>query len=269
MAINEKKCQIINDTQKKYSMNNCIIHTALITGIGSGLGLMIANHLAKLGIKVAGSVRKKPLLMNYHKDIKIFHSEVTDEASIKDLFIKTYEVIGIPDLIIANAGFSESAPIEKTTLSLWNKIININMTGTFLTFKEALKLMDYKKPGRLIAISSTAGLKGYQYVSAYCAAKHGVIGLVKSLAKELSNSPITVNAICPGFMITPMLEKTIKNIMKKTSMNLEQAYSTLQKMNPQNRFIHPKEVIETIIWICAKYSCSITGQSFSISGGEI
>ena len=128
--------------------------------------------------------------------------------------------------------------------------------------------MDKAKPGRLISIASTAGLKGYAYVTAYCAAKHGVVGLIKGMAVELASSPITVNAVCPGFMETPMLEKSVANIVAKTGMTRDQARASLAKINPQNRFIQPDEVAETVMWLCSPNAGSITGQTISVSGGE-
>ena len=129
--------------------------------------------------------------------------------------------------------------------------------------------MDKTKPGRLISIASTAGLKGYAYVTAYCAAKHGVVGMVKGMAAELANSPVTINAVCPGFMETPMLAKSVENIVAKTGMSDEAARASLAKINPQNRFIQPEEVAETVMWLCSPNAASITGQAISVSGGEV
>ncbi|MCP4235101.1 MAG: SDR family oxidoreductase, partial [Aestuariibacter sp.] len=123
--------------------------------------------------------------------------------------------------------------------------------------------------GRLLATASTAGLKGYPYVSAYCAAKHGVVGLTKALALELAQSGVTVNAICPGFVETPLLDASIENIMQKTGRSRRQAEDTLKANNPQQRFIQPDEVAQTVLWLCSENSCSLTGQAISISGGEI
>jgi NAD(P)-dependent dehydrogenase (short-subunit alcohol dehydrogenase family) len=194
---------------------------------------------------------------------------VTDEASVQALYAKMVDTVGVPDLVIANAGMAESAPVGKTGMDLWQRTMDVNLTGTFLTFREGLAVMDKSKPGRLISIASTAGLKGYAYVAAYCAAKHGVVGLIKGMAAELANKPITVNAVCPGFMETPMLEKSVENIVAKTGMSTDDARASLAKINPQNRFIQPDEVANTVMWLCSPNAASITGQTISVSGGEV
>jgi 3-hydroxybutyrate dehydrogenase len=147
-------------------------------------------------------------------------------------------------------------------------MIDVNLTGVFNTFQACLAEMNQKKPGRLVAIASTAGLKGYGYVSAYCAAKHGVIGLVRSLGLELAKTGVTVNAICPGFTDTPMLHKSIDNIVAKTGRSREEAEASLREVNPQGRFIQPDEIAETAIWLCSDAAASMTGQAISLSGGE-
>ena len=212
----------------------------------------------------------KPLAdVAQHENITAIVADVTDETSVRDMYATMVGQIGAPDLVIANAGMAESAPIGKTSTDLWRQTMDVNLTGTFLTFREGLAVMDKNKPGRLISIASTAGLKGYAYVSAYCAAKHGVVGLVKGMAAELASSAITVNAVCPGFMETPMLEKSVENIVAKTGMSSTEARASLAKINPQNRFIAPEEVANTVMWLCSPQAASMTGQTISVSGGEI
>ncbi|RCK38702.1 SDR family NAD(P)-dependent oxidoreductase [Thalassospira xiamenensis] len=252
-------------------MGNLAISTALITGGGTGVGAVMARMLADAGVKVAVSGRRPEMLAEVakHPNITAIPADVTDEASVRAMFGTFCDVIGAPDLVIANAGMAESASFGKTSIDLWKRTMDVNLTGTFLTFREGLNVMDRAKPGRLISIASTAGLKGYAYVTAYCAAKHAVIGLVKSLATELAATPITVNAVCPGFMETPMLEQSVANIVAKTGMSAEDARASLAKINPQNRFIQPEEVAETVMWLASSQAASITGQAISVSGGEI
>jgi len=252
-------------------MGNLAIQTALITGGGTGVGAVMARMLADAGVKVAVSGRRADMLAEVakHPNIAAIPADVTDEASVRAMFGTFCDVIGAPDLVIANAGMAESASFGKTSVDLWKRTMDVNLTGTFLTFREGLNVMDRAKPGRLISIASTAGLKGYAYVTAYCAAKHAVIGLVKSLATELAATPITVNAVCPGFMETPMLEQSVANIVAKTGMSAEDARASLAKINPQNRFIAPEEVAETVMWLASSQAASITGQAISVSGGEI
>jgi len=252
-------------------MSNLAVKTALITGGGTGVGAVMARMLADAGVKVAVSGRRSDVLAEVanHENITAIVADVSDETSVRDMFTTMVDVIGSPDLVIANAGMAESAPIGKTSVDLWKQTIDVNLTGTFLTFREGLAVMDKTKPGRLISIASTAGLKGYAYVTAYCAAKHGVVGLIKAMATELAQSPITVNAVCPGFMETPMLEKSVANIVAKTGMSVEDARASLAKINPQNRLIQPQEVADTVMWLCSPSAASITGQAISVSGGEI
>lgn len=251
-------------------MRDLAIQHALITGGGSGVGAVMATMLADAGVKVAVSGRRSDVLAEVarHENITAITADVTDEVSVRDMFATMVDVIGSPDLVVANAGMAESAPIGKTSVDLWRRTLDVNLTGTFLTFREGLAVMDKARPGRLISIASTAGLKGYAYVTAYCAAKHGIVGLVKGMATELADSPITVNAVCPGFMETPMLEKSVENIVAKTGMSPEQARASLASINPQNRFIQPEEVASTVMWLCSPTAGSITGQTISVSGGE-
>ncbi len=252
-------------------MTNLAIKTALITGGGSGVGAVMARMLADAGVKVAVSGRRVDMLAEVakHPNITAIRADVTDEASVRAMYEAMCDVMGAPDLVISNAGMAESAPFGKTSVDLWRRTIDVNLTGTFLTFREGLNVMDKTKPGRLISIASTAGLKGYAYVTAYCAAKHAVIGLVQSLASELASTPITVNAVCPGFMETPMLEQSVTNIVSKTGMSPDAARQSLAEINPQGRFIAPEEVAQTVMWLCSPQAGSITGQAISVSGGEV
>jgi 3-hydroxybutyrate dehydrogenase len=175
---------------------------------------------------------------------------------------------GAPTIVIANAGSAESAPFLRTSADQFQAMVNVNLTGVFNTFQVCLAKMNQKAPGRLIAVASTAGLKGYSYVSGYCAAKHGVVGLVRSLGQELARTGVTVNAICPGFTETPMLAKSIDNIVEKTGRSREEAEASLRSVNPQDRFIQPEEIAETAIWLSSDAAASMTGQAISLSGGE-
>jgi 3-hydroxybutyrate dehydrogenase len=239
---------------------------ALVTGGGSGVGAVIALRLAEAGAEVLICGRRAAPLSGVaaqHPAIRSTTCDITDEAAMITM------VAGFdPDIIIANAGASESAPFARTELAAFERMLTVNLTGTFLTLREGVKALQGKPWGRLIAIASTAGLKGYPYVAPYAAAKHGVVGMVKSLALELARKGITANAICPGFLDTEMTDRSIANIVAKTGRTPEEARASLEASNPMHRLVPPEDVAQTVLWLCSDGAAMVTGQSISISGGE-
>ena len=237
----------------------------LITGGGTGTGADFARGFAEAGaeIVIAGR-RSKPLekIAAGNPAISMVTADVTDEASVKAMF----EAAGPVDIVIANAGAADSSPLVKTDLDRWNAILAVNLTGTFLTLREGLRQMTGW--GRLIAVSSIMGLKGGSYTSAYAASKHGVMGLVRSVAHEVARMPVTANAICPGYIETEMTERTIDNIISKTGRSREQAMAVLTAHNPQGRLIQPAEVTAAALYLCSPGSEGINGQAVVINGGE-
>lgn len=242
--------------------------TALVTGGGAGLGADMARGLARAGatVWIAGRGRA-PLeaLARTHERIHAVAADVTDEGAVRAMFDTT----GPCDIVIANAGASASAPFTRTSLATWRAMIDVNLTGAFLTLREGATRLGTADWGRLVAVASTAGLKGYGYVSAYAAAKHGVIGMVRSAALEMARGGVTVNALCPGFLDTEMTDRSVANIVEKTGKSAEDARAGLERMNPQNRLIRPEEVTAALLWLCGPGSEGVTGQAIAIAGGEV
>ena len=244
---------------------------ALVTGGGTGVGRAIALALAGAGIDVTICGRRKEPLDAVTREngrVTAIPADVTDEAAMAALFTEAERARGPIDVVVANAGMSGSSPAHRTSLADWQHTLAVNMTGSFLTVKPALAGMTSRKSGRIIFIASTAGLKGYAYVAPYVAAKHGVIGLMRALATEMARTGVTVNAVCPGFVETDMLEESVQRIVEKTGRTVEQARASLSATNPQGRFIQPQEVAAAVLWLCSAEAGSITGQAISLSGGE-
>ena len=173
------------------------------------------------------------------------------------------------DILIANAGAAESAPFGRSDAALFQRMMDVNFMGVVHATQAVLPAMVERRHGRIVAVASTAGLKGYAYVWAYSAAKHAVIGLVRSLALETAKSGVTVNAVCPGFTETDLLEGSIDNIIKKTGRSREQAIAELSKHNPQGRLVAPSEVADAVLWLCGEGAGAITGQAIAVAGGEV
>ncbi len=244
---------------------------ALVTGGGSGVGRAIALALAGAGVEVTVCGRRQAVLdevANESARISGIAADVTDEAAMGALYEKAEAARGAFDIVVANAGMAGSAPAARTSLADWRHTLDINLTGAFVTVKPALAGMAKRKAGRIVFIASVAGLKGYAYVAPYVAAKHGVVGLMRALAAENARTGVTVNAVCPGFVETDMLEESVSRIVEKTGRTAVETRATLASVNPQGRFIQPGEVAAAVLWLCSENAASVTGQAISVSGGE-
>lgn len=240
---------------------------ALVTGAGSGSGAAIARALAREGAEVIICGRRVEPLETLARESSLLRPQicdVTSEASVEAAFAAA----GPLDIVIANAGISTSAPLARTSLSEFQSQIDTNLLGTFLTFREAARHLPPRGWGRVIAIASTAAVKGYAYVAPYAASKHGVLGLVRSAALEYARKGVTFNALCPGFMDTEMTRRSIERISATTQRSADEAREILAKNSPQGRLIDPEEVAQAVLWLCGPASGGITGQAIPICGGE-
>jgi 3-hydroxybutyrate dehydrogenase len=245
---------------------------AVVTGGGRGIGAAIATALAAEGARVTlmgrneGQLREKAATVPLAQAIRC---DVTQEVAVDAAFAVATRSFGPATILVNNAGAAESAPFVRTSLALFRRMLDVNLIGTFLCSRAAVPDMLEAGFGRIVNVASIAGLKGVAYVSAYCAAKHGVVGLTRALALETATMGITVNAVCPGYADTDMVRDAIANIALKTRRSAAEAKAELVGKNPQGRLIRPEEVAATVLWLCAPGSEAITGQAIAVAGGEV
>ena len=242
---------------------------ALITGGGTGIGAAIARALGGQGAALSLAGRRKAPLQAVAKELAKATAIVADVTKASDcvaMIEQARAAHGPIDIVVANAGAAESAPAAKISTEHWQRMIEVNLTGAFQTVQAALPDVTNKAGGRIVFIASTAGVKGYAYVGAYCAAKHGVVGLMRSLALEIGKNGVTVNAVCPGYTDTPMLAASIKAIAAKTGRPADEARATLAKDNVDGRLIAPEEVAAKVLWLCSPQAASVNGEAIVIGG---
>ena len=241
---------------------------AFVTGGGTGIGAAIALALAEAGADVVITGRREaPLIETAVKSPKIaWHvMDASDEASIMDAITSAGDI----DIMVANAGIADTSPVHKITMDHWRKVFATNVEGVMVCTREAIKQMVPRGWGRVIIISSTAGLKGAPYIGAYSASKHAVLGLMKSASDEVMTKGVTVNAICPAYVLTELVQKGIDNIAEKTGVTTEEAEAQLASTNPFKRMITTEEVAAAALWLCGPGSGAVTGQAIPVSGGQV
>lgn len=244
---------------------------AVVTGGGSGIGAAIAAALSARGARVTIMGRNEKRLSAKARELDVAYgtADVSHPASISSAFEQAVERYGRISILVNNAGIAEARPFVKMDTELWNQMLGVNLSGVFHCTRAVIAPMLAAGDGRIVNIASTAAQKGYAYVSAYCAAKHGVLGLTRSLALEYATKGITVNAVCPGYTNTEIVTQSIDKIVAATGRSKDEALADLVKSNPQGRLIEPGEVAEAVVWLCRQESSSITGQAISVAGGEV
>ena len=248
---------------------------AVVTGASRGIGSTIAAALAAKGARVsllgrdAGNLHTVSKALGGASVAAPIVADVTDATSVTAAFKQAREQFGPVHILINNAGQAASAKFTNTDEALWNRIMAVNVTGTYLCTRQAVPDMLQVGYGRIVNIASIAGLRGGAYLSAYTTSKHAVIGLTRALALEFAAKNITVNAVCPGYTDTDIVKDSVANIMRKTGRSEAEALATLVATNPQGRLITPEEVAHTVLWVCGPGAESINGQSIVIAGGEV
>ena len=242
---------------------------ALVTGGGSGIGAATAKILIDKGATVTIAGRNGERLEAAAKSLGASPVvvDVTNRESVATAFASAVEKHGAIDVLINNAGAAEAAPFIKMTDEHWDHMLAVNLTGVYNCCKAVIDGMLANDGGRIVNVASVAGQRGEAYIAGYCAAKHGVIGLTRALAKEFATKNITVNAVCPGYVDTDIVQNAIANIVAKTGRSEAEALAEIVKTNPQGRLIQPEEVADTIMWLCRQQS--VNGQSITIDGGEV
>lgn len=250
---------------------------AIVTGGGRGIGAAIATELARLGadLTLMGRNRakledhKEKLVKEFGVKILVVECDVSDGDTVTQAFSAASEQLGPVHVLVNNAGQASPAPFAEMPRNLWDRMLAVNLTGTSLCAQQVLPAMMAAKSGRIINIASTAGLKGYSHMTAYCAAKHGVIGLTRALALETAKLGITVNAVCPGYADTDMTKSAIDNLITAMGKTQAEARQMILRIIPRGSLIQPSEVASLVGWLCSPDAAAVTGQAIAVAGGEV
>lgn len=244
---------------------------ALVTGGGTGIGLAVARALAGAGAEVSIAGRRREVLEAAAAQSPRLHPvpmDVAEPGLVRDAIAGAVAARGPVAVHLANAGIAEGVPFERMSLDFWHRVLGINLTGQFLTIQAVLPGMRELGWGRIIAVSSLAGLKGLRNASAYTVSKHGLIGLVRVLSEELMGSGITVNALCPGFVDTEIVARNRQTLSEITGRTPDEVMAGMIRANRHRRLIAPEKVADAAMWLCSRHSGSVNGQTVEIAGGQ-
>jgi NAD(P)-dependent dehydrogenase (short-subunit alcohol dehydrogenase family) len=249
---------------------------AIVTGGSRGIGAAIAAVLARHGADLTILARSAAALDqqaeilrgDYGVEVTALECDVAEESSVRAAFVRSVAERGDPYILVNNAGAAEAAPFGRTTRPLWDRMLAVNLTSTFLCAQQVVPAMLAAKRGRIVNVASTAGLRGYKTMAAYCAAKHGVIGLTRALAAETAKHGITVNAVCPGYTETDMTDAAIGNLVA-LGKSADEAREMLVRTVPRGRLIDREEVADAVAWLCAPDASAVSGIALPVAGGEM
>jgi len=250
---------------------------AVVTGGGRGIGAAIAAELARLGAALTLLGRDRQALEaqaatlrgRCSADVATAPCDVADSASVADAFVHARQAHGDAYVLVNNAGQAESAPFGDTSRELWDRMLDVNLTGAYLCTQQVLPAMLAAREGRIVNVSSTAGLKGYSRMAAYCAAKHGLVGLTRALAQETAKSGVTVNAVCPGYTDTAMAKQAVDNLVAARGVTPDEALKMMTRLNPRGMLTRPEEVASMVGWLCSPDAAAVTGEAIAVAGGEV
>lgn len=250
---------------------------AVVTGGGRGIGAAIADVLARHGAAVTITGRDLDTLRATARDLSMAHSvtvttlacDVTDEHSVRTAFDGARRQHGDPYILVNNAGQAEGRPFLETTRDMWDRMLAVNLTGAYLCTQQVLAGMVRAGAGRIVNVASTSGLKGYRNITAYCASKHGLVGLTRALAAETARAGVTVNAVCPAYTDTDMTTRAVDNVARDLDRSAEEARTMIARAIPRGTLIRPDEVASAVAWLCSPAATGISGQAITIAGGEI
>jgi 3-hydroxybutyrate dehydrogenase len=250
---------------------------AIVTGGGRGIGAAIADAIAARGarITITGrdverlSAQAAQLRSTHGVEVQAVQCDVTSEEGIRTAFADALGAFGPAYILVNNAGQAEGSPFLQTSRETWDRMLAVNLTGAFLCTQQVLADMLDARAGRIINIASTSGLKGYRNIAAYCASKHGLIGMTRALAAETARSGVTVNAVCPAYTDTEMADRAVQTIVRDMGRDADEARAMIARSNPLGRLITPNEVASAVAWLCSPEAAAMTGQAIAVAGGEV